>query len=121
MSAQPSSPCRRCSECRGENHHWIEEVAEPFVGYVCKHCDARAEMCDACSGAVEPGHVCDFGEDGPYVCPGCHAVGGERCAPDCIDAEIEAEQRERYDGGPDERDDLDAEEPPASQRRGGER
>lgn len=57
--------CRRCSECRGENHHWIEhcddpaEVAEPFVGYICKHCDARAEMCDACDGADEPGHPCE--------------------------------------------------------------
>lgn len=34
----------------------------------------------------------------PYVCPGCHAVGDERCAPGCIDAEIEAarEERERH-------------------------
>lgn len=31
-------------------------------------------------------------DDAPFVCPGCHAVGGERCAPDCIDAQI---QRER--------------------------
>ena len=30
-------------------------------------------------------------DSAPYVCPGCHAVGGERCAPDCIDAAIEAE------------------------------
>jgi hypothetical protein len=22
----------------------------------------------------------------PYVCPGCYAVGGEPCAPDCSDA-----------------------------------
>jgi hypothetical protein len=29
---------------------------------------------------------------GPYVCPGCHAVG-EACAPDCIDAEIERSMR----------------------------
>lgn len=36
-------------------------------------------------------------EHRPYVCPGCHAVGEERCAPGCIDAEIEAEV-ERRDG-----------------------
>lgn len=37
-------------------------------------------------------------EVGP-VCPGCHAVGGEKCAPSCIDAEIEAEQREAIESG----------------------
>jgi hypothetical protein len=63
-----TSGCRRCSECRGENHHWLEESAPPppngdgFNGYVCKHCPARAEMCDGCGGAVEPEHVCE--EDG---------------------------------------------------------
>ena len=29
-----------------------------------------------------------------HVCPGCYAVGGERCAPGCIDAEIAAEAEE---------------------------
>lgn len=58
-------PCRRCSECRGENHHWLEESRPPppngdgFNGYVCKHCDATSEMCDGCGGAEEPGHVCE--------------------------------------------------------------
>jgi hypothetical protein len=33
----------------------------------------------------------------PYVCPGCHAVGGEPCAPGCIDAELARERRERED------------------------
>ena len=28
-------------------------------------------------------------DEAPYVCPGCHAVGGERCAGDCPDAAIE--------------------------------
>jgi len=27
-------------------------------------------------------------EDAPTVCPGCHAVGEEDCAPGCIDEEI---------------------------------
>ena len=33
-------------------------------------------------------------DQGPYVCPGCHAVGGERCAPDCIDARMAREREE---------------------------
>jgi hypothetical protein len=33
----------------------------------------------------------------PYVCPGCYAVGGEPCAPGCIDAAREA-AREEPDG-----------------------
>ena len=110
-SVSTEQTCRRCSECQGENHHWLEhcddpaEVAEPFVGYVCKHCDARAEMCDACSGAVEPGHVCDFGEEGPFVCPGCHAVGGEKCAPGCIDDEIARDAENAYERGENDDDD----------------
>ncbi len=66
---RPSEACRRCSECRGENHHWLEESRPPppngdgFNGYVCKHCEATAEMCDDCTGAVEPGHVCEDDED----------------------------------------------------------
>lgn len=27
-------------------------------------------------------------DDAPYVCPDCHAVGGERCASDCPDDAI---------------------------------
>lgn len=38
-------------------------------------------------------------DDAPYVCPGCHAVGGERCLPGCIDAEIEEEHREAIESG----------------------
>lgn len=33
---------------------------------------------------------------GPYVCPGCYAVGGEPCAPYCIDAAIERDMEEEY-------------------------
>jgi hypothetical protein len=32
--------------------------------------------------------------DPPYVCPGCHAVGGEPCAADCVDARLEREREE---------------------------
>jgi hypothetical protein len=43
--------------------------------------------------------------EGPYVCPGCYAVGPERCAPGCIDAEIEAEREHDQDNPSDRRDD----------------
>jgi hypothetical protein len=41
----------------------------------------------------------DDPEDAPFVCPGCHAVGAEECAPGCIDAEIEAERRHAIEHG----------------------
>lgn len=61
------------------------------------------------------GHDCGciFGklaeEDAPYVCPGCYAVGGERCAPGCIDAEIEDEHRRTIEGGDYDRSQDDGE------------
>lgn len=52
-------------------------------------------------------------DPGPYVCPGCFAVGGAPHSPGCIDAEIERqheydrETREMYgDEDPDEGDDI---------------
>lgn len=54
----------------------------------------------------EPLHCEDFGcppseacEEPPIVCPGCHAVGEERCAPGCIDAELEADHRHAIESG----------------------
>lgn len=54
-------PCRRCSECRGCSHHWLEN--EDFGGdesddnenptgndYVCKHCDVVGNECPVCHG-----------------------------------------------------------------------
>lgn len=49
--------------------------------------------------------------EAPYVCPGCHAVGEERCAPGCIDAEREMQaQADRDEFGDSDRwdDDGDA-------------
>lgn len=53
--------------------------------------------CDECDCAANSYHYPGCSR-APYVCPGCHAVG-ERCAPGCIDAEIEADRREAIDGG----------------------
>lgn len=36
--------CRRCTQCEGEDHHWMEDCdddGEPI--WVCKHCDATKE------------------------------------------------------------------------------
>ena len=41
--------CRRCSECVGCEHHWIEDPT-PEHDYVCKHCEAKGDMCLECSG-----------------------------------------------------------------------
>lgn len=51
----------------------------------------------------------DWG-DAPYVCPGCYAVGGERCATGCIDDEMDREREEGYLRGDYER--FDDEEDP---------
>ncbi|MFA7295657.1 MAG: hypothetical protein WC211_00555 [Dehalococcoidia bacterium] len=77
------APCARC---------WYPTL---FIGV------GAPELCDACKGDDESAQ-----ESAPYVCPGCHAVGGERCAPDCIDAAIAegAERSEHDDYEPDEDD-----------------
>lgn len=56
-----------------------------------------AAACEECGCAANSYHYpgCSHA---PYVCPGCHAVG-ERCAPGCIDAEIEAERQEAIERG----------------------
>lgn len=58
--------CRRCSECEGEEHHWLECVEHPsmsdddeqfieeFVGFICKHCEEKAHQCDGCDGPIFP-------------------------------------------------------------------
>lgn len=33
-------------------------------------------------------------ENAPIVCPGCHAVAPDHCAPGCIDNEIERERED---------------------------
>lgn len=46
-----ATTCRRCVECQGEEHHWLTlpecpEEGEPY--FPCKHCNARAGVCDLC-------------------------------------------------------------------------
>lgn len=40
--------CRRCSECAGLEHHWIDDTLSEeshWPYYVCKHCDAIGQEC----------------------------------------------------------------------------
>jgi hypothetical protein len=66
--------CRRCSECAGETHHWIENLdfsggeIEDANEFVCKHCDAVAFVCPECDEVVAAA-------DTP--CASCAAPGGK--------------------------------------------
>jgi hypothetical protein len=67
-----SATCRRCTECVGEQHHWLTampecpEGGEPFIP--CKHCDARAALCDECfEGPIWP-------IVSPAICKSCRFV-----------------------------------------------
>lgn len=57
--------CRRCSECVGQEHHWIDsyqyegEGTENDPDLACKHCDAIAFMCLGCDvGMPATGQIC---------------------------------------------------------------
>lgn len=50
-------PCRRCSECQGCEHHWLEngefeEAGDPE--YECKHCPAKCRAVQDDNGFDEP-------------------------------------------------------------------
>lgn len=59
--------CRRCSECRGAQHHWLhgeggfdERTGRPLFDYGCKHCPALANTCNACDeGVMNDGDRCE--------------------------------------------------------------
>jgi hypothetical protein len=77
------SECRRCSECVGCDHHWLEngdfgadeddpdyledEYRQPTGNmYICKRCPAVGDDCAYCHGS---------GEVGDYYAP-CFECGG---------------------------------------------
>lgn len=71
--------CNECDFWLGEHREW---------------CQWRA-FDEAVSGDL----AAQVWEECPYVCPGCHAVAPERCAPGCIDAEIEEDARHEREPG----------------------
>ncbi len=48
-SAAPSDKCRRCTDCEGEEHHWMVECDDdrPQGVMGCKHCLATRPITDA--------------------------------------------------------------------------
>ena len=49
--------CPKCSECRSNSHHWMDNTADPGDGlseriptHICKHCDQQGYECPACCG-----------------------------------------------------------------------
>ena len=73
--------CRRCSECKGDVHHWLESVYgdEPIdefsPSHICKHCDAVGDQCETCEGDGDV-PVIGLDDDGGFVdrearCPSC--------------------------------------------------
>lgn len=76
--------CRRCSECKGMDHHWLPnpnfaldetsqfyEPGEPTeCTHICKHCDAQGEYCEACDGLGTPS-----GEAAGLICGACNGEG----------------------------------------------
>ncbi len=67
--------------------------------------DAQAAERAVVSGARTTDALPEPYEHGPYVCPGCHAIGGEKCLPGCIDnerREREEYERENYEASDDD-------------------
>lgn len=88
----------QCVECQGEGgwHDCGEDCC------CCSDPEEHTHQCPECRGAgiiACPGCI----DDAPYVCPGCYAVGGEPCAPGCIDNEIEQERQDALNRGGCER------------------
>lgn len=49
MASMIGTTCRRCSECQGQDHHWmyvgdLDDTGEPVMS--CKHCDATLAISD---------------------------------------------------------------------------
>lgn len=65
----PPPVCRRCADCAGQEHHWVDDFEGP-TEYSCKHCPAIAVQCVRCGGS---GEVEVFG--GATACGRCNGNG----------------------------------------------
>jgi len=67
--------CRRCYECQGSEHHWMDNYdaeGPKDATHACKHCDALGDECETCLG--EGGRTREDGED-MGLCPVCKGYG----------------------------------------------
>ena len=69
------SACKRCVECRDQEHHWIGGMAEirgDDVVLICKHCDATAPACIECMDdiAITDDALCFQCSEGEALEPG---------------------------------------------------
>lgn len=76
----PHTVCRRCTECLGEEHHWLTSIPEERVldgvsewVFICKHCDAvsRAIDCGVCDETIPQAVARPLGGHGALVCSEC--------------------------------------------------
>jgi hypothetical protein len=67
VAAGPPPTCQRCGDCRGAEHHWIDDFG--LTDYACKHCPARGVMCPDCSGVGQLDDRYDLG------CARCNLTG----------------------------------------------
>jgi len=62
--------CRRCSECRNNSHHWMDNpdcYSEADPSHVCKHCEETGNECEYCCG--------DGCGDAEQSCVNCNGEG----------------------------------------------
>lgn len=79
-------PCRRCSECVGCEHHWLDNTEFGAINecgldrpdatgneYMCKHCPAVGDECENCGGDGSIDGKDD--ECSAACCPTCRGRG----------------------------------------------
>lgn len=74
-------PCRRCSECRNSDHHWLDNMdweTESDPNYRCKHCPAVGVDCSQCDEGLSNGKRCGV----------CQGAGVLQCGTDETEAEL---------------------------------
>jgi hypothetical protein len=77
-----TNQCRRCSECKGQDHHWLDnpdfgngddpdDPASVDYQFTCKHCPAMGGECPDCDGLG----IQDDDIEDDRDCPRCQGVG----------------------------------------------
>lgn len=84
--------CKRCADCEGQYHHWMEDESERQEGemvFACKHCDFEASSDESTFlETVGTGDVFFFvcegcGEAGEITIPHAKGMGQFNCPEEC--------------------------------------